>query len=153
MDSKITLPHFDIYGERYLRLVDHPDRLVRYRASAALSLIRHPSVRHLALAKLASGDWLDGQLSLFCSNLEAGDSALFAEHLKVDRDADRHHSLVFHLVEVCRANPGPELTQVRHFVYETSPCTNCRRAVVTALELTSPWIAAEWPLDVSNFDD
>ncbi|MGE0490854.1 MAG: hypothetical protein AB7S38_16725 [Vulcanimicrobiota bacterium] len=150
---KRQLPLFDRYSDRFLRLVDHPDDQVRRRACKALAAVRHPAIRQLALAKLASQDWLEGQLSLFCSNLEAGDSAILARHLRVDREAERHHSLVFHLVEVCQANPGPELDQVRHFIYETSPCANCRRAMMTAPALTSPWIAAEWPFDVNNFDD
>lgn len=65
--------------------------------------------------------------------------------------AYNHHRLIFDLVEVCQCNPWPEMLEVMLFVYQTSPCTNCRYSIYETMSqagLTPGWVASEWPYNV-----
>ena len=150
-----SLPGFDLHADAFLKLTSHHDWHVRSWANRALSAICHPKIRAQALANLHSGQWLEGQLLPLISNLRPGDSALLAEHLRVDRNAYKHHQLIFDLVEICEENPWPEMIELMMFVYQTSPCTNCREAIYQVMlkeSLVPDWIAAEWPFDVNSIN-
>lgn len=155
--AKRPIPQFDRYAEDILRLAQHDDWHVKYRTNFALSHIAHPMVRAQTLRNLAAQDWLVGELLPLKSNLQPGDSNLLAASLKVDRNDYRHHRLIHDLVEICQAHPWPEMSEVMHFVYQTSPCVSCRRWVQEVMleqKLLPDWIADEWTYDASlRWDD
>ena len=149
------LPGFEVHSDSILKLTSHDDWYVRTRTNTALSAICHPKIRAQTLACLRSRQWLEGQLLPLKSNLHPGDSALLTEHLKVDRSAYKHHRLIFDLVEICQQNPWPEMVELMMFIYQTSPCTNCREAIYQAMlkeSLVPAWMAAVWPFDVNSID-
>jgi hypothetical protein len=146
-------PNFENHSDRLLRLAVHDDWHVRHSAHSAFSSVTHARLRALTLYRLQSGDWLSGEMLPLKANLQPGDSAWLAKHLKVDRNAYRHHCLVFDLVKVCEANPWPEMLEVMMFVYSTSPCTSCRRIIYDVMleaGLVPEWVAVEWPYDVDS---
>lgn len=88
------------------------------------------SVRQLALRSLTSGKWDGRHIGLFEANFRAGDEVLLARHLRVLDYDDEQHGLTFNLVDICQAHPLPELLSVMLFVYQTSPCSQCRATTV-----------------------
>lgn len=137
--------------ERLLALADHEEQWVRFRANQAMGEIRHPAVRDRAISQLKAQNWFQsGVLPLKC-NLMPGDCHLFDRHLKVVSNDFQHHQLIGDLVHILQANPWPEMLNVMLFVYETSPCTNCRHKVYQLMRsqgIAPDWITSEWPYDV-----
>jgi hypothetical protein len=147
------LPLFEAHSDAFLKLATQEDWHVKHRANTALSSVTHPKIRKLALAQLCSQNWLVGELLPLKSNFSPGDSTFFTQHLRVDRNTYNHHRLIFDLVEVCRANPWPEMLEVMQFIYQTSPCTNCRDKiyqVMSKASLIPGWIVSERPYDMSS---
>lgn len=149
-----TLPCFETYANDFLRLAGHEDWHVRSWMCSALGSIRHPRIRAMALERLEEGRWLANELELFKSNLEPGDAQRMARCLSMSRSAEKHHRMVFDVLEVCEANPWPEMQGLMLMGYETSPCANCRNSLYGVLVsggLLPEWIEREWPYDV--YDD
>lgn len=144
------------HDSRLLELADHQEQWVRFRANRALAEVRHPAVRDRAISQLQAKNWFQSEILSFKSNLLPGDSRLLERHLKVTSDNYEHHRLICNLVDILRSNPWPEMLTVMLFVYETSPCTNCRYEVYQLMSdqgITPPWVAAEWPHDANQHWD
>ncbi|MBS2040612.1 hypothetical protein JST97_36835 [bacterium] len=138
---------------RLLALADHREQSVRFRANQALAEVRHPAVRDRAISRLKAKDWFHSEVLPLKSNLLPGDSLLFDRHLRVKGNNFEHHRLIGDLVHIVQANPWPELLKVMLFVYETSPCTNCRYDVYQLMSKQSiapDWVTAEWPHDANQ---
>jgi hypothetical protein len=140
------LPRFD---RRLLRWIADPDEQVRWAAVRATAPIKHFVLRQAALRMIAEGDMANG-FALLVSNFEAHDFALCAAHLKRLDDADEAHLLVGQLLNLCEAHPGVDALDCLLYVYELSPCSECRRRAVEALigSNTAPaWLLAECAFD------
>lgn len=141
---------------RLLELSEHQEQSVRFRANQALGGVRHPAVRARAISQLQAKNWFQSEILSFKSNLLPGDSRLFDRHLRVTSDNYEHHRLICNLVDILRANPWPEMLNVMLFVYETSPCTNCRYEVHQIMSnqgIAPAWVDAEWPHDANQHWD
>jgi hypothetical protein len=138
---------------RLLRLAAHEDSEIRRRANTALSMYAHPAVRALAVERLRTARTDEHELKLLAKNFQAGDSSLVEPVLRVRADTDECHDLVYQLAEVCTANPVVELATTMHFVYEHSPCSNCRRRAVQsliAINAAPAWLLEECRHDSSE---
>ena len=144
--AKTGIPRFD---QRLIQWMFHPDEQVRWAAVRGVAPSQHPELREAALRLIAEGDMANG-VALLVNNFEAGDFARCAEHLKRLDDADEAHDLVGELLDLCEAHPGADALDCLLYVYERSPCSNCRGRAVKALTDTNT--APEWVLAESAFD-
>jgi hypothetical protein len=148
--TRRPLPEFD---RRLVALADHPDEDVRWRALRVLANHEHPAVRSLALDRIHSGRIGEGELRLFRKNYRSGDQILIDGVLHPPEDREVLHALVFDLTDVFGENPTSELHNAMLFVYEQSPCSNCRRKTVDALLSTKQapgWVIRECEHDVDE---
>jgi hypothetical protein len=130
-------------GAEVIALADHPSSEVRFTALRALSRLRHPRVRALGLRCLARKRWRSGEVTLLNKNYEPGDSLPLRRVLVSD-----DHQLISDLTELCKSVAHADLQEVMMFVYEHSPCSNCREAIVKlmrSLEVFPKWAEEEWP--------
>ena len=149
------LPDLEEHLDTLFDLAKHENWHVKYRSHQVMARNFHPKIRALALENLRQRTWLTGELSPLKTNLVAGDSKHFDEALWVDRNDYRHHRLVGDLLDICQSKPWPELLEVMHFVYETSPCTSCRYWMYEVMKkqgLLPDWIEREWVYDVQALD-
>ena len=140
------VPRFD---RRLLRWIGHPDQQLRWTAVRGLAPIKHSELRQAAVHLIADGEMAYG-IALLVNNFEAGDFALCAKHLKRMDDADETHQLVGELLDLCEAHPGADALDCLLYVYELSPCSNCRQRAVKALIDTNT--APDWVLEEAAFD-
>lgn len=148
--SRRAMPVFD---PAMLRCAEHDNPDVRELAHRALSNCAHPEVRRLAIERLRAGRVLEGELKLLKKNYQPGDAVVIERVLQVPEDLDQLHGLIFDLVEVFRSNRVAELAKVMLFVYEESPCSNCRFNAVKCLvdTMKAPdWLLAECRHDSSD---
>ena len=126
---------------------------MRLRANQALAEVRHPAVRERAISQLMAQKWCQCEVLPLKSNLMRDDCILFERHLRVSSNNFEHHRLIGDLVHILQANPWPELLKVMLFVYETSPCTNCRHEVYQLMNnqgIAPEWVTREWPHDANQ---
>ena len=142
-----ALPVFD---SRLLRYAEHESSDVRRSANRALSHYSHPEVRRLAIERVSDGRFLEDELRLLMKNYQPGDAAILERAIHAPEDRDHLHGLIFDLVQLFEANPVVEAAQPMHFVYEESPCSNCRCNAVKVLIATDS--APEWLLEESRYD-
>jgi len=131
---------------------------VRNAAFAALAFIEDPRVAELGRERLrdekfSADDY--GAIELLALNYEPGDEDLILaaiERLPL-KDDDDAHAVGSSVQEVCDEVELPALAGLAQWIYETNPCTICRReAVKFLLELESlpPGIAKECLRDASS---
>ena len=103
-----------------------------------------------ALRSLAPELMIKGSLKLLESSYETGDHAAIEQALFVPSDVDELHTIVFDLASVCAKVMQSECLGLLLFVYEYSPCGNCRQIAVETLEhlgITPSWLKEERPYD------
>jgi hypothetical protein len=142
-------PRFD---ERLLRWAEMPEEDVGRRAIMVLRHVSDPRVRELAIRRLGCAETARGAIPLLTRTFESGDHLLIEPILQDAGDGDELHSLLYEVVELFDAHPVPEAARSLRFVYEHTPCTNCRLQALELLEsigALTPWIAAEAHMDAS----
>jgi len=144
--GKTGIPRFD---HRLTRWIVHPDEQVRWAAVRGVAANHHPELRAAAMRLMAEGDTPNG-VALLVNNFETGDFVRCADHLTRLDDADETHHLVGELLNLCQAHPGMEALDCLLYVYERSPCSNCRGEAVKALMNTNT--APAWVMAESAFD-
>ena len=145
-----ALPDFDA---RLLAYAEHADREVRCLANRALSRVAHPQVRRLAVERLSAGKVSEDELGLLRSNYELGDAALIEPLLRAPEDTDELHALTLDLVGLFEAHTVAESASAMAFVYEESPCSNCRSRAAGVLADSgqlAPWLREECRDDCSE---
>lgn len=145
--TRRALPSFD---SRLLPYAYHDNSEVRKFAHKALSNYSNQSVRELAVEKLKAGRFLEGELVLLEKNYQPGDAALLERILQIPDDRDLLHGVLFDLVKVFQSNKVAESTNLMLFVYDQSPCSNCRRNAVEILISTGT--APDWLLVECHYD-
>lgn len=145
--QRVALAEFD---NRLIRFTEHENAEIRRLAFCALSNYAHADIRKLAIERLSAGRCFEDELQLLKSNYQPGDAAMIENLLQVSDDRDRLHRLGFDLVDVFEANPLPESSPSMLFVYEHSPCTNCRRHAVKVILTTQT--APTWLLEEARYD-
>jgi hypothetical protein len=137
-------------SERVLHLAELEDAEMRRRAYEALRNVADPRIREIGLRSLSPEQVLAGSLKLFESTYEPGDHLDIEAALVLPDDRDDLHSVVFGLVDLCAEVRQPECLALMLFVYEYSPCGNCRAKAVDTL--TDLGIAPDWLSEECQFD-
>lgn len=134
-----------------LPLLEHDDPNVRLFCARTLAHHRHSVVRSAGLAALAKDVPL--ALELLRKNTQPEDTgALRAALCPVD-EPHLQHDLVFDVVHLLENNPGVRDLELALYVYEESPCQNCRGASVKlmlAWEECPGWVLEEGRHDASE---
>jgi hypothetical protein len=138
------------YDPRLLAMLDSAHAEVRWLTARALSHLAHPDIRRAAFRKLERQELGEGAVRLLKHSQAAGDLSRVAQLLRpLSGDSDTH-SLVYDVLEVVKANTAPDATDALIFVYEQSPCSNCRHDAVehlVSLETLPAWIEEEARFD------
>ncbi len=141
------LPAFDA---RLITLCRSDDEHVSNRAQWVL--VRHPGgpARAFALEQQLSGHGAARTIDLLAANWRAGDERVLAAIAAAHRGQppEAVHDVAFALAGMFR-HAGPErteLTELALFVWDESPCANCREYAATWLASAGrmpPWLRAE----------
>lgn len=132
-------------------LLRHQDANVRLFATRSLANSVQPSIREEGLAAL-SFDVTMG-LALLRKNARAEDARALMAALRPVSDVDLQHSLVSGAVDLLKQNGIVREPGIALYVYENSPCMNCRGdAVKLLLDWGScpPWLRDEGAFDASE---
>ncbi len=124
-------PHlFDLAGSK--------DKELQKAVINVLSNMRDPAVRSLAvnlLAEMPSSVFQDA-LGLLIENYQPGDHQLIEPVLPEIPDAGLVHGMGFDILNIAEKNPLPELARCLLWLYEHTPCSNCRaHSVENLIEL------------------
>lgn len=137
-------------SDKIVGLAESKDDRVRSLAYEALGNVSDPRIRSVALRSLTPDLMKIRSMQLFQSSYEPGDHLAIERSLFVPDDVDELHSLIFDIADICFHIKRAECLAIMLFVYEYSPCGNCRGEVVeTMVELG---IAPEWLAQECRFD-
>jgi hypothetical protein len=132
-------------------LLRHSDANVRLFAACSLAHYVQPRIRDEGLAAL-SFDVSVG-LTLLRKNARADDAPALVEALQPISDVDLRHSVVSDAVDLLEQNANIREPLIALYVYENSPCMNCRRDAVKMLlewESCPSWLREEGVCDASE---
>lgn len=146
-------------SDRIVQLAEANDERVRSRAYAAFKNVSDLRIRDAAMRSLRGDFVKSGSLELFQSSYVRGDHEMIEDALVVPGDKDELHSVVFDVADICAKAKLTECLSLMLFVYEYSPCGNCRGKVVDTmveLDVIPRWVAEECRFDAmcdirSNF--
>ena len=103
----------------------------------ALAQVSDERIHNLAISKARAGQLLgadNDSLDLFLNNFEDNDIPLITEALySLKPDTTDAHSLGYSILDLARKWAKNELAEVLEWVYENTPCSNCRRRVIEQL--------------------
>jgi hypothetical protein len=135
----------------------HADGEVRDAAIEALAQLKDRKIGEFGREKLRSGELGEDNaalLDLFIRNFEPGDGALIMTAVnEFTPSLVDPHGFGNSLLAICREHPGSELDGALRWIYEMTPCSNCRcEAVLLLAELgtLTPDIIAECLNDASE---
>lgn len=112
------------------------DQKLRSAALAALSRIKDERIGEFAKRQLRAGELgsCPELLDLFILNYEPMDVDLILSRLQaLDADRDTAHSLGSSIVRICEQRGALELSGMLRWVYEVTPCSECRLNSVNLL--------------------
>jgi hypothetical protein len=133
------------------RLLGHDDARVRFFCARTVGRHRDPAVRAAGLAALADGVAL--ALVLLRKNTLPEDAPALRAALYPSDDRQLQHRLVFDIVDLLEDGTGVRDLALALYVYEESPCQNCRAAAVRlmlAWEMCPAWVLQEGCHDASE---
>jgi len=123
---------------------------IREAAIEALAQSRDPRVGDCGRAKLRLPDFSENDsevLDLFIRNYRPGDEVLIMSAInRLSPNDDNAHDLGYSILKIYEENDSPVLSELLTWVYETTPCTICRRDAVECMANSgciSPETAAE----------
>lgn len=105
------------------------------RAAAALTNIRHSSVRELALEVIGRGSPAgDFAIEMLSANLQPGDYEVAVNWFEQEQDVTTRHRLGIGLRHLIEAHPSEEFEgRIQTALYEWGPCSFCRKIAVERL--------------------
>jgi len=113
------------------------DKELREASINALAQVSNERVHNLAISKARDGELLDADsdaLELFVNNFEDDDIQLIKQAIySLKPDMEDAHSLGYSLLELGEKHSNVELADTLKWVYENTPCSNCRYRVVKQL--------------------
>jgi hypothetical protein len=137
-------------SDEIVALAESSDERVRYCAYQALDKNSDPRIRDAGLRSLTPNLIRKHSLKLMQSNYTPGDNVALEQAIYLPDDVEELHTLVYDLARVCAYANDAECLALMLFVYEYSPCGNCRGKVVeTMIELG---IAPGWLVEECCFD-
>lgn len=122
---------------RFFELASSPIRNIRLSAMKVLAQFKDPSVGEFARQILRKGKLESSEsevLELFVHNYELADTGLIVPILlKLNPGFDDAHWICMSVLEIYEENQPQDFAEALLWVYETTPCTSCRRDAVRAL--------------------
>ncbi|MDE2509629.1 MAG: hypothetical protein KGL74_00780, partial [Elusimicrobia bacterium] len=139
------------YDSKLEMLARHRDPRLRARATGALSRLKHPRVRSLALESLKSRRRLARRgLELFHKNYEDKDGKRILRALKGNWPKEMAHGFVVDLSDLVEGRLPKSLVPAFVRGYDISPCAQCRSAIFR--RLLSVKSAPAWMIRECRFD-
>jgi hypothetical protein len=123
-------PGFDV---RFLQLCLHDDENLRRLAGFAVANNRHPAVRRFALEHLKIPLHQENSINMLVANYESGDEEIVLDSLQLPEDACHLHRMLMGLRNLVEENETARCEAAVELVYENTPCSECRRAIVKLL--------------------
>jgi hypothetical protein len=126
------LPALD---KKLFELAASEDKELQAAAINALSNSKEASIRDLAIRLIRENRDVicRSAIGLFEKNYQPGDYALIESALFTPEDRDVLHRIAHAILDLGEANPLSELANCLLWVYEQTPCTNCRENAVKCL--------------------
>jgi hypothetical protein len=113
------------------------NKQLRDAAIEALAQHHDESVGEFARKALRNGDFNETEsevLDLFIHNYQPEDGELIVTALQsVSTTSEFVHDIGWSILNICDKNSAPELSKALNWVYETTPCSNCRGRAVKHL--------------------
>ncbi|WP_018610333.1 hypothetical protein [Uliginosibacterium gangwonense] len=138
-------------------LAQHPDKRLQCAATELLANFCDAEVGALGRAQLKDSKSLADNpalIKLFIKNYQLGDENLMISAL-LDAcvDEDIAHQLALCALDVCESNRSTNLQVIANWIYQTCPCTICRRGAVAWLIKTGsiqPHVLDEYQYDADD---
>lgn len=144
-------------NDSIIQWANGPDAGLRESAIFSLSEIYDERVHKLAKEKVTRGELVGPDfhvISLFLHNYENSDAQLITNSLySIEANEEDTHSLGFDLIQLSKAQSDPGLSDALKWVYEHTPCMNCRYQALVELyryNQVDEQIAQELPFDAEE---
>ncbi len=125
---------FPRLDSRLFDLAASVDEDIQYCAIAALSNNRSELLRSLAIYLINETKAIANRLlSLFIKNYQSGDFQLIESALIRSQDLEFRHAAGMDLINVINAQKNPELLNCAFWIYENTPCADCRESILKIL--------------------
>lgn len=134
---------------RLLHLASSVNQDVRRRAYQVMSKIADPRIRAFAVSHLKESRDTKA-IALLEQNYEQGDHMTIEQILEPPGDAGELHSLCMDVLKVFETNPCVEALNGLLFVYEYTPCSNCRNGAVRCMSRLKT--APDWLIEECRYD-
>jgi hypothetical protein len=120
---------------RLFELAQSDDEQLQQAAIAALAHSKDPRIHELALRLFgASPAVITGEgIHLFVQNYEPGDHQVIEKALFVPSEPEERHSVGYDILDLAKSKPAAELGKCLEWVYEHTPCSNCRGRALNCL--------------------
>ncbi len=120
---------------RLFALAESSDEQLQRAALAALAQSQDGGVRELGIRLLRDqpNAIARGAIALFQRNYVPGDQEVIESALFVPGNGEASHSIGFDILDFAGRQPDPELARCLEWVYEHTPCSNCRGKALEAL--------------------
>lgn len=132
---RAPLPKLD---KRILEWAEGEDKELRAASINALAQISDAQIHELALSKLRAGKVLGADsdlIELFTNNFEETDCDEIDRALALSKpDWEDAHSLGFSILILSEKQQNTKLANALQWVYENTPCSNCRFKAIRQLE-------------------
>ncbi len=128
--AKRPWPWFD---ERMLQFCLHNDYRIRRQATTAIVNNCHPEVRRFALEQLADPKNQEHAIEMLAANYESGDEHHVLSALVLPDDLCDLHGTLMSLRSLIEDNDNASVKEVAELVYDATPCSVCRHAMVKCL--------------------
>jgi hypothetical protein len=138
------------FDTRLLAYASHSESSVRCIAHKVLAQYSDPHVRELAIARISKESMLENELEMLNKNYLPGDARMIKQVLVGNPDVDKLLNVVSDLVDLFSKNTDIECEGCMHFVYEQSPCSNCRGQTVK--NLLAVQALPRWMVEECRFD-
>lgn len=137
-DPEVQLRLLWVFRRATFPKIDHalfqwasgPDSEFRETAIEILSQVQDQKVHQLAKEKVKRAELTgpdSGIIGLFHKNYEKPDAQIIVSALNsIEANEEDVHSLVFDLLALSRIQSDPGLSNALKWVYENTPCMNCR---------------------------
>ena len=131
---RAPLPHLD---DVMFHLAEGAHGKLRAAAIAALAQLSDPLIHKLAREKVRKNQMLgddDEVLDLFSNNYAPDDASLISHSLtSLKPTSDDAHSLGWSVLDLAEKQLDASLSESLKWVYENTPCSNCRERAVKQL--------------------
>ncbi len=145
--------------ERLFDWADSKNDSLRISSVETLGRVSDNKVYQLGRSKLASRQIVGADTStidLFINNYHSGDAELILAGLnEVEIDREDLHAIGCSIINLSKKQANLELVILLNWLYDLTPCSHCRKSIVTQLEnyhQLSDRLLAEYQFDTIQFE-